>query len=286
MTLYVELERPTPPCMTWAMEGVLNSMFLKERQHMNSIVISLVSFVCMCLGIVVGSLLQSRLPEHHLSEASKDAVKVGTGFIATLTALVLGLLVTSAKSSYDAVNTAVMQNGAKVLALDRALAEYGGETKEIRLTLRNYLARMIQRWWPEEGIAPEVAASPEAKRNMSLLHDGIQKLSPKDDTQKWLKDQAMEMSGDLSQSRSQLLEQVQISLPMPMLVVLVSWLMVLFACFSLLSPRNITVVGVLLLCALSAAGAIFLVIEMCHPETGVMKVSSAPLLKVYAILAK
>jgi hypothetical protein len=253
---------------------------------MGSIIIAVISFVCISLGILVGSMLRNRLPEHHLRDDSKEVIKVGTGFIATMTALVLGLLVSSAKSSFDAVNNGIMQSGAKVIALDRILAQYGPETKDIRQTLRGLVAGAIHRWWPEEKSVAPAEQPIDPQHATESMHDGIEKLSPKTDLQKWLHDQAIQTSGELAQGRWQLFEQIQSSLPTPFLVVLVSWLTILFACFSLLAPRNFTVVAVLLLCALSAAGAIFLIMEMCHPDTGLMKASCTPLLRALALLGK
>ncbi len=253
---------------------------------MGSITVALLAFGCIVAGIVAGSTLRNRLPEHHLRDDSKDVVKVGTGFIATMTALVLGLLVSSAKSSFDAVNTGLMQNGAKVIALDRTLAQYGPEASDLRQTLRRTVAAAIVRWWPEDKAAVAGTDPIDAQHGMEALRTGIQKLSPKDDTQKWFRDQAIQLSSDMVQGRWQLIEQVQITLPTPFLVVLVSWLTMLFACFSLLAPRNATVVGVLLLCAFSASGAIFLLMEMSHPDAGLMKASCAPLLKAFSLLGQ
>src|SRR5438046_10732914 len=101
-------------------------------------------------GALLGLLLQRLIPEHHLRDSSKDTVKVVDGTIATLSALVLGLLVGSAKSSFDATNTAITQNGAKIILLDRALAAYGPETKDVREQLRRAVAAGIEMFWPEE----------------------------------------------------------------------------------------------------------------------------------------
>src|SRR4029453_5628978 len=98
--------------------------------------IFLLSAGCMFGGALLGLLLSSLLPEHHLRDNSKDTVKVVAGMIATLAALVLGLLVGSAKSSFDALNTEITQSGTKIILLDRVLAAYGPETKDAREQLR------------------------------------------------------------------------------------------------------------------------------------------------------
>src|SRR6202040_2238531 len=92
--------------------------------------IFLISVGCIFGGALLGLLLQRLIPEHHLRDNSKDTVKVVAGTIATLAALVLGLLVASAKNSFDALNPEVTQSSTKVILLDRALAAYGPETKE------------------------------------------------------------------------------------------------------------------------------------------------------------
>src|SRR5207248_9963466 len=84
-------------------------------------------------------------------------------------------------------------------------------------------------------------------------------------------------SGDLRQTRWLLVEQTQSPIPIPFLVVLLFWLTVLHISFGMLAPRNATVVAVLLTCALSVSGAIFMILEMSHPLDGMIKVSSAPM---------
>src|ERR1700720_591626 len=100
--------------------------------HSESLVLGLISLVCIFGGALLGLILHGFLPETHLYEKSKDTIKVGAGMIATVSALVLGLLVASAKSNFDATEDAITQRGAKVMLLDRLLADYGPETKPAR----------------------------------------------------------------------------------------------------------------------------------------------------------
>src|SRR6516162_455970 len=117
---------------------------------MSSLVIGLISTACIFGGALIGMWLHKVLPEHHLDTASKDTIKLGAGLLATMAALVLGLLVSSAKSSFDAMNTGIAQAGAKILLLDHMLADYGPETKDVREQLRHIVASSIDRIWPEE----------------------------------------------------------------------------------------------------------------------------------------
>lgn len=250
---------------------------------MTSILIAIAIFSCILVGVVLGAALRQALPEHHLQEESKDAVKLCAGLIATLTALVLGLLIASAKSSYDAVNNGLVQSSAKVVGVDRTMAQYGPETDEARRLLRCGLASAIARIWPEDGVAFP-GDNLDTMNALQQMHYRLRSLSPQNDTQRVLQSQALAQSDDLAQSRWQILQLAEARLPTPFLVVLAFWLMVLFASFSLFSPRNVTVTVVFGLCALSVSGAIFLVQEMSRPSQGTMKVSSAPLVHAYSLL--
>ena len=245
---------------------------------MSALAISLVAFACIFGGALLGMFIRTFLPGHHVSEESKDVVKLGTGMIATLAALVLGLLIASAKGNFDTMNSGLRQVGSRVILLDRIMAHYGPETMEARDLLRRSLTSAIARLWPEDKIGQAVAKAPEGRVNIEAVQDKLRQLSPRNDAQRWLQSRALQISGDIAEGRWLLIEQIgQSSVPMPFLVMLVFWLTVIFTSFGLFSPRNATVIAVLLICALSAAGSLFLVLELDTPNAGLMKVSSAPL---------
>ena len=100
---------------------------------------------------MAGMWLRRVLPQHYLDTETKDLVKLGVGLIGTMAALLLGLLVASAKSSFDARSTALTQVSANTILLDRVLARYGPETAAIRESLKRALARTIDQIWPESG---------------------------------------------------------------------------------------------------------------------------------------
>ncbi len=244
---------------------------------MSPVAISLIAFGCIFGGMLLGMFLRGVLPEHHLSEDSKDVVKLGTGMIAMLTALVLGLLIASAKGSFDTLNRGLVETGSKIILLDRVMANYGPETKEVRDQLRRSVASAIEQIWSKERIEKtETVLNP--RTGLEALQDKLRQLSPQNDTQRWLQSQALQVSGDIAESRWLLFEQWgQSSLPMPFFVMLVSWLVIIFFSFGLWSPRNATVVVVLLVCALSTAGSLYLIQELDRPYGGLIMISSDPL---------
>src|SRR5437762_7166144 len=157
---------------------------------LNSLTIGLISAACIFGGALLGLLLQGLLPQHHLRDNSKDTVKVVAGTIATLSALVLGLLVGSAKSSFDATNTAIIQNGAKIILLDRVLAAYGPETKDVRQQLRGAVSAGIEIFWPEEKAPGSGMAAFEKANAMERIQEKLRDLEPATDVQRQLLSQA------------------------------------------------------------------------------------------------
>jgi len=253
---------------------------------MNSLTIGFLSAGCIFGGVLLGMLLQKVLPQHHLQSESKDTVKVGAGMLATLTALVLGLLVSSAKGSFDATNAGIAQTGAKIILLDHVLADYGPETKEVREQLRQTVASVIERIWPAEKGGVGGLHAMETLAQPKTLQARLRELTPRNDLQKSLLAQASQISGDVLQTRLLLVEQQQDELPPAFLVLLIFWLTGLFISFGLFAPRNGTVLAVLLICAVSVSSAIFLVLEMNRPLDGFIKVSSAPLRKAVELIGK
>jgi hypothetical protein len=244
----------------------------------SALTISSVAFTCIFGGTLIGIFLRNILPEDHLSDESKDVIKLGIGMIATMAALILGLLIASAKSSFDTMNSELNQTGSRLISLDRVMAHYGPETMEARGLLRRVVVLTIERRWPEDKIGKVAANVPVGRVDIEVIQDQLRQLSPRNDAQRWLQSRALQISSDITEGRWLLIEQSgQSSIPMPFLVILVFWLTIIFASFGLFSPRNATVIVILLVCALSAAGALFLTLEYNTPYEGLIKVSSAPL---------
>jgi hypothetical protein len=241
----------------------------------SAVAISWTVFAGVFAGAVFGMLLRKVLPDHHLGTESKDIVRLGMGLIATMSALVLGLLIASAQSSYGTQRSEFTQMSSNIILLDRVLAHYGPETSEIRDLLRGAVVRMLNQVSPVDGARPGKVDPTAAKGE--VLYDKLQALRPQSDGQRSLQAQALSLMLAIGQTRWLMFEQAGRSIPMPFLVVLVSWLAFIFLTFGLYAPPNATVVTILLVCALSIAGAIFLILELDEPFGGWMQISTAPL---------
>ena len=254
---------------------------------MSPLAISLVAFGCIFGGILIGMFLRLVLPEHHLNDESRDAVKLGIGMIATLAALVLGLLIASAKGHFDTMNSGLALTGSKIILLDRTMAHYGPETKETRDLLRLSVASAIDQLWPKERTQHKEYKDFNPKTGLKELQEKLWQLAPKNETQRYLQSQALQISGSIAEMRWLLTEQQeQSSLPMPFFVMLVFWLVIIFFSFGMLSPPNSTVIAVLLVCSLSVAGALYMILELDHPYGGFIEVSSMPLRNALVYLSQ
>jgi Protein of unknown function (DUF4239) len=227
---------------------------------MNYVAIRMIVLACVFGGALFGMFLRGD---------AKDTVRLGIGLIGTMTALVLG---PSAKSFYDTQSSELTEMSANVVLHDRILAHYGSETKEVRDLLHSAVARTLDRLWPQDR-RQHPQMEPTAAGDEVLL-DKIQVLAPKNDTQRSLQAQALNMAIDLGKMRRLMFAQGGSFISMPLLAMRVFWLVIIFSSFGLFASRNATTIASLFVCALSVSGAIFLILEMYTPFEGLMQISS------------
>lgn len=241
---------------------------------MGSIAIGLIILGCIFGSAVLGMLLRVVVPEKGLTSESKDLVLLVTGLIGTMAALVLGLLIGTSKSSYDKQDDAVTELSANVILLDRMLLHYGPAAAEARTHLRRTVTGAMARIWPEDAAAA-ARLGPLAAEGESL-YDAIFQLAPENDRQRKLQEDAEGICTELARQRLLLFQQTRRSASPTLLVIMVFWLSAIFVSFGLFAPRTVTVLLTLFVCALSVAGAIFLMLEWDQPFNGLLRISDAP----------
>ena len=243
--------------------------------------VALISLCFILGGTLIGVWLRSRLPQHHLSKESESVVKLGVGLIATLSALVLGLLIASAKSTYDTKVSEVNQITANIILIDQLLAEYGPDARPAREQLRSGVEGMVHKLWNDENEKSQAFTPTAASVETWRL---VRSLPTQTEAQRGLSGQITEAATRLSQLRLLLFAQSGGSIPTPFLVILVFWLAIIFASFSLFGPMNTTVLAFTFLFAVSAAGAIFLIYELDNPFTGMLQISRTGMLDALGVL--
>ena len=242
---------------------------------MNSIVVSSMVFAVVFAGALVGMALRRILPQDHLESDAKDVVRLATALVVTMTALVLGMLVSSAKASYDARKNEVAEMASLILSIDPLLSAYGPEAADDRARLRELVQGGIDRVWPGQASAKSELRPKESSKD---FYNQLQSLTPKNDSQAVAKAQIISLAVSLRHTRYLMfIEAQETTMSIPLLVVLVAWLVVIFVSFGLFAPTNSTVVGTLIVCALAVSAAIFLIMEMYTPFSGVMRISPEPI---------
>lgn len=239
--------------------------------------------LCTFGGGLLGMWLSARLPAAHQAPESRDVVRLGMGLIATVAALVLGLVIADAKSSYDAQRDDLTRLSANLILLDRILAHYGPETQEARSALRRDALEAIGRIWPAQRPGSEPA---EPSPDTEEFFERILKLSPRTDEQRSIKTLAVNVTVDIGRARFLLTEQRHSSVPAAFLIVLVFWLTIIFVSFGLFAPRNTTILLTLFVCAVSVSGAIYLILQLHRPWEGLIQLPSAPLRNAVMLLGR
>jgi hypothetical protein len=248
--------------------------------------VSTMIFACTFAAAVFGMVLRKKLPDNHLSEDSKDVIKLVMGLIATMAALVLGLLIASANSSYETQSGELRQVSASIVELDGILAQYGPDAIDSRHKLRVAVSAAVDKIWSKEGLRVEQLARAATHAESDDFYGSIAKLSPNTEAQHFIQKRALEISGAIRQTRALMLEQINSSIPWPFLTVLIFWISMLFVGFGLFARANATVIVALLIGALSVSSAIFLMLELNHPYLGLMRISGAPLRNALAQLGQ
>lgn len=254
---------------------------------MSAPIIAAIVFACVFGGALLGMILRTALPPHSIGDESKDVVKTGMGLVATMAALVLGLLVASAKSAYDSQKAGLDEIAANIILLDTVLEQYGPPAREAREILRYSVSQAIERLWPADASQVAGLGAAEVPAAGKSLYARILELSPETDIQRATQSEAVQLAASLAHTRLLLIaENKSATISGVFLVVLSFWLLVLFASFGLFAPRNALVVVALLISALSVSGAIFLILELDQPFGGLIQISSTPLRNALAHLGK
>jgi hypothetical protein len=249
---------------------------------MSALALSCLIFALALGGILLGAWLRRMLPEHHLSKDSQDVVRLGVGLIGTIAALVLGLLIAAAKSSFDTQSTQIRQITADIILLDNLLADYGPQARPIREQIRAVIGPFADQLWREKQAT--AAGRFESNAAAERVYLEIQALSPQNELQRSLQSRAAQIATEVAQTRLLLFVETDTLIPAPFLAILVFWLVLIFASYSLFAGLNATVFTCLSLFAFSASCAIYLILELSRPFTGLMMISSASLRNALAPL--
>jgi hypothetical protein len=237
---------------------------------MHSLMVSSVVFALVFAGALAGMALRRALPEDHLGTDAKETVRLAIGLVVTMTGLVLGMLVSSAKTYYDGQKNVVAEMSSEVIVLDNLLESYGPESKQLRFEARDFVGDAVDRIWPKEKATSQLRPSNSGQS----VYEQLEVLAPKSDFQASAKAQIAASIQRLKKTYwLMFLNSEQTSMSVPLLMVVTSWLVAIFVSFGIFAPSNSTVMVTLIICALAVSAAIFIIMEMYAPFSGIMRIS-------------
>jgi hypothetical protein len=242
----------------------------------------LVAFAAIFSGAISGLLIGNALPDRYRNDATRQIVQTAMGMVSLLSALVLGLLVATAKSKFDTSNKQTDEFAADLMLLDRELVNYGEEAKDIRPILRKYTLANIAATWPRESGPKPEPGDPPAWQLLESVQRKLRGLAPQTEAQRSALTNAKETAAELTKTSWLQTAQESGHIPHPFILILILWLCILFTSFGLFAPRNALAITALLVCALSLAGAIVLIVDMDSPFEGFIAISARPMQEALA----
>src|SRR6516164_5218267 len=252
---------------------------VKWPGNMSSIAISVCSFGFFLGGALLGALLASRLPKHHLSDENKELVRLAMALVGTLAGITLGLLIGSAKTYYDTQSNEITQVSANVALLGQLLQYYGPEANGAQETLRLAIERVLAENWPKER-ARNWQPTPKAGR-IEEVYEQLRTLAPKDEEHRMMQSESLALLRNLAQLRWLIIAQTGTTILQPLLSVMVFWMTGIFVSWGMFSRVNAISVTTFLVAAMCVSAAIFLILELYSPYSGFLRISSTPLRIAY-----
>jgi len=243
---------------------------------MSSLQTSLLIFGFIFGGAVCGVFLQPFLDEHHLNSDSKEIFSGARGVIVGLAALTLGLLVSSAKTSFDAKSDELKKQAANLILLDRVLIDYGPKANVARTAVAHAIQEEINQVRRANVEGADVRSEIGAGR-LEELRPTLLNLASSNERESWLKTTSLSLCQEIMASRWRIYEDLASDIQWPIVGVLVVWLCSIFFSFGVITPRNVLAFGGLFVASASMAGAMFLILEMDEAYQGYITVSAAPL---------
>jgi hypothetical protein len=232
--------------------------------------IFLISFVAIVAGMVLGMILRRQIPVVYLREDSKEVILRGAGFLTTLAAVLISLMIASAKTSYDTQDSHFRTLAAYLVETDQLLVQYGPEATEVRILMRQSVPAAVDRIWREKQQATQNSAFTAASL-AEQLNGAIEALTPTSDAQRAIKQRLEAAGAEIARTRLLMYADGDKPILTPFLLILIFWLAVIFASYSLFVEPGRLMIAALLVSAMSVSSALFLVADLSQPFVGLMQ---------------
>jgi hypothetical protein len=215
-------------------------------------------------------------------DETRDLINRVTGLVATMSALVLGLLIASASNFYNTQKAGLETASARVLQIDAMLRRFGPDAQQARDVLKDMFAS--RQSGSHTLRMPTIEETEASMDSLFVILNHLRETAP--DERKYLIAKATDLASSIHDQRLQMSLKLSDSLSWPFMTILVAWVSLLFFGFGMLARPNRTTVTITAIGALSVASAIFLIVELSNPYSGLFRLSPDPVLKTIEALGK
>jgi len=242
---------------------------------MNNILITAAVFVLLAGSGLISMSMYTRLPEHHRDDKTRDAVRTIASIFIMMTSLTFGLLINSAKNTFEMINGNMHVYATDLIILDRMLRTYGSDANDARRMLIAYTEEAISHPARVEELL--LTKSDSSGRALDAVGDALSALTPSDRFHETQLVDIRKHYNRMLKHRWAIVEHSEGSIPMPLMGMLVCWLMVVFTSFGYRAPRNTVVVTMILISAFLISTSVYLIFDMNVPFKGPIRVSDQPI---------
>jgi hypothetical protein len=250
----------------------------------NADLIALLPAALVFVSGLAGLFLQVWRSEKEGADETRDLINRMTGLIATMSAIVLGLLIASANNFYTTQKAGLETVSARILQLDSVLRRFGPDAQPARDLLKDMITSSYERVWKTGSDALTIEETQAKWDAMFVILNRLRETTP--DARKFLLVKATDITTSINDQRLLMLLQLSNSLSWPFMTILVSWVCLLFFGFGTLARVNRAAVAGLAVGAVSVASAIFLIVELSRPYSGLLRLSPDPVLKAIDALGR
>ncbi|PKA41799.1 hypothetical protein CWR43_20875 [Rhizobium sullae] len=244
------------------------------------VLVAALVFACLVIASLGTMLGYSKLPVHHRQDETNTVVRLVANIFVVMTSLVFGLMINSAKNTFEALDNNVHSFATEIILLDRTLRTYGLEAHDARQSLVAYVEKALTNTARIDGSL--VRSDRASELALNGVGDSLSVISPIDAGHVALWDNARQQYQKIVEQRWVIVEQSEGVIPLPIICMLAAWLTLIFASFGYRAPKNIIVAAMFVMSALLISASLYLVLDMDIPFAGLIQISDAPLQRALA----
>lgn len=247
---------------------------------MSAILIAVAAFLCLSVAALGMMHVYPKLPARHRDDDTNTVVRLVANIFVVMASLVFGLMINSAKNTFEGIDDNVHSFATNLILLDRTLRTYGLAGNDARQYLIAYVEGAIAN--PERVNDALHEARNAGQQRLDTVGNSLAAIQPADRLHESLLVDARQLYSRIVEQRWMIVEQSEGAIPMPVIGMMIAWMTLIFASFGYRAPKNAVVVAMFVVSAMFIAASVYVVLDMDIPFSGAIQISDAPLHRALA----